>query len=90
MLKMLRDRVMVKPIERKASQIIETVLHERFNLGEVIAVGPGKLSKRGNPIPLDVKPGDIVRYGEFQFPEYREAGIKYQILQEADIAAIVE
>lgn len=89
MLKMLRDRILVKPIERQLSAIIEVKNTERFNLGTVIAVGPGKEVK-GKIQPLDVKVGDTVRWGEFVFPEYTEDGVKYQILQEADVAAIVE
>jgi chaperonin GroES len=89
MLRMLRDRIMVKPIERVLSTIIEVKNTEKFNLGTVIAVGPGK-ELRGKVMPMDVKPGDTVRWGEFQFPEYREGTDKYLILQEADIAAVVE
>ena len=89
MLKMLRDRVMVKPIERQLSKTLIVANTERHNQGIVMAVGPGKEIK-GKIRPLDVKVGDMVRWGEFAFPEYAEGGVKYQILQEADIAAIVE
>ena len=81
MLTMLRDRILVKPIERKLSDIIEVRNTEKFNLGTVIAKGP-----KAN----DVEVGQTVRYGEFTFPEYREDGQKYQIIQEADVAAVVE
>lgn len=89
---MLRDRILVKPIQRKPSEIIATVLREKYSLGEVVAIGPGKYNKQGKHMPLDVKPGDIIRYGEFAFPEWedRANGQRYQILQEADVAAIVE
>jgi chaperonin GroES len=88
-LRMLRDRVLVRPIVRQLSSIIEVKNTERFNLGTVISVGPGR-EVGGNVFPLDVKVGDTVRWGEFVFPEYKENGITYQILQEADIAAVVE
>lgn len=90
MLSMLRDRVLVKPIPRVLSSIIEVKNTEKFNLGTVIAVGPGGYNKRGNRMPMDVKPGDVVRWGEFVFPQYTQDGVTYSILQEADIAAIVE
>ena len=89
MLQMLRDRVLVRPIVRKLSDTIIVTNTEKHNLGEVFAVGPGKVVN-GRLQPLDVKVGDIVRYGEFTFTGYREDGIDYQIIQEADIAAIVE
>ena len=81
MLTMLRDRVLVKPIIRSLSAIIEVKNTEKFNLGTVIAVGPGGYDKNGNRLPMDVRPGDTVRYGEFVFPEYREGGSTYTILQ---------
>ena len=81
MLKMLRDRVLVLPIERVLSTIIEDRNTERFNLGTIVAVGP---------LATDVEVGQTIRYGEFSYPEYKENGVAYQILQEADIAAVVE
>ena len=89
MLRMMRDRILVKPIVRTLSTIIEVKSTERANLGEVIAVGPGT-ERNGRIYPVDVKVGDIVRYGEWVFPVYREDGIDYQILGESDIAGIVE
>ena len=90
MLQMLRDRIMVKPIIRELSTVLIVKNSEKYNLGEVIAVGPGGYDKRGNRMPMDVKPGDVVRFGEFAYPSYEAEGTKYTILQEADIAAVVE
>ena len=85
----MRDYLLVQPIERQLSKILEVKNTERFNLGTVVSVGPGKTIK-GRLNPPDVKIGDTVRYGEFMFPQYREGGIQYQIIQEADVAGIVE
>ena len=89
MLRMLRDRVLIQPIERQLSKLLIVKNSERYNIGTVVAIGPGKYAK-GRVHPLDVKIGDTVRYGEFSFPEYRDGDIKYQIIQEADIAGIIE
>ena len=91
MFKPKADYILVKPQPRVASDIIEVVLHEAPNIGTVIAVGPGKELK-GKRMPLDVRVGETVRFGEFRnmFPEYWEDGVKYLILQEADLAGIVE
>lgn len=90
MLRPLRDKIVVRPITRVASSIIATVLHERPNVGEVVAVGPGKYNAKGILIPLELKPGDKIRFGEFKFAEYIEDNIKYFIMQEADCAAIID
>lgn len=90
MLRMLRDRILIKPIERRPSSTIITVLHERPNIGEVIATGPGRRLPSGKVRPIGCSAGDIVRYGEFDFPQYHADGKKYLILQDDDIAGIVE
>lgn len=92
MLRPLRDRLLVKPIERQASSILKAIHSELPTQGEVIAVGPGKRTKKGVQ-PLEVKPGDFIRFGEgsyLTFPEYWEGNQKFLLIQEADIAGIVE
>lgn len=88
-----QDYILIKPLERVASRVINVILlNELPNLGTVIVVGPGKRDKRGIVKPLDVQVGDIVRFGEFKnmFPEYYEGLTKYLIIQEADVAGVVE
>lgn len=83
MLRPLRDRIVVEPMERKIDSIIDVVLQEKLNLGRVVAAGP---------LATDVKPGDIIRFGEFKFQEWREhlTAPTYLLMQEADVAAVVE
>ena len=91
MLRPLRDRIVVKPLKRVRSDRLIVIDHENETLGEVMAVGPGKRTKRGIQ-PLDVQVGDVVRFGcdYLNFPEYRENGTVYRVLQEADIAGVVD
>lgn len=92
----LRDRILVKPIDRVKSDVLAVVMAENPNIGEVVAIGPGKRDKRGNIKPLDVKPGDHIRFGDttqnhLSFPEWRdESGEKFLILQEADVCWVME
>ena len=79
MLLPLRDRILVKPLERKQSDIIVVVNAEKFNLGEVMAVGP-KVDT--------VRVGERIRFGTDEgyltFPEWKAAnGDTYLVLQEA-------
>lgn len=37
--------------------------------GVVVAVGPGKVSRKGELMAHDLKPGDRVLFGEFDYPE---------------------
>ncbi len=91
----MRDQIVVKPLERKASDIIEVLHSEKPNLGIVVAVGPGKRNKRGNVDPLDVKVNDTIRYGDttmnhLNYPQYWEGHQMYLVLQEADVCFVAE
>jgi len=84
MLKPLRDRVIVRPKARKISDIIFVDNQEPFNEGTIIAIGPDV---------LEAKPGDFIKYGNgdyLKWPVHTIDGQDYQIIQEADIACIVE
>jgi co-chaperonin GroES (HSP10) len=84
MLKPLFDRVVVKPQVRHISDIIYIDNKEPFNEGTVVSVGPQV---------TDTVPGDFIKYGNgdyLNWPTHRINGQDYQIIQEADICAIVE
>ena len=84
MLKPLRDLVIVRPKARKISEIIFVNNQEPFNEGTIIAIGPNV---------LEAKPGDFIKYGNgdyLKWPVHTIDGQDYQIIQEADIACIVE
>lgn len=89
----MADRVIVKPIEKeevtKGGLVIPDTAKERPQEGEVIAVGPGRLSEDGKRIPLDVKPGDRVVYAKFAGTELRYDDEDYLVLRESDILAKV-
>jgi co-chaperonin GroES (HSP10) len=84
MLKPLRDRVVVKPLTRNLSDIIYVNNKEPFNEGTIVAVGP---------MVRDCKVGDFIKYGNgdyLNWPVHRIDDQDYQIIQEADICAVVE
>ena len=84
MLKPLFDRVVVKPQVRVLSDIIYVNNKESFNEGTVVSVGSDV---------TDTQPVDFIKYGNgdyLNWPTHRSDGQDYQIIQEADICAIVE
>jgi chaperonin GroES len=87
----LADRVLVKPIEReettKSGIILPDTAKEKPQEGEVLAVGPGKLSEEGKRIPMEVKKGDIVVYARYGGTEIKVDDDKLMILRESDILA---
>jgi len=84
MFKPLRDRVVVKPQVRNISDIIYVNNKEPFNEGTIVAIGP---------LVEDVQIGDFIKYGNGDYltwPTQKVDGQDYQIIQEADICAVVE
>lgn len=77
-LRLLGDRILLKPLDWDASKTVIAIRHGRAVRGEVIAVGPGQRMKRRwknregqvhkigelpRLIPTEVKPGQIVELG---------------------------
>ncbi len=91
--KPLADRVVVKPLEEaeqmRGGLYIPDTAKEKPQQGEVIAVGPGKVSDEGKRIDPEVKVGDKVLYGKYSGTEVTIDGEQYLILRESDVLAIV-
>ena len=89
----LHDRVLVKRLEEKESVkggiIIPDTAKEKPQEGEVIAVGAGKMTDKGNRIPLDVQAGDRVLFGKYSGSEIKIDEQEYLILREEEILAKV-
>lgn len=84
MIRPLHNRVVVKPQARILSDVIHVENREKFNQGTVLAVGPDT---------YDVKPGDFIKYGNgtyLDWPIHDVDGELVQIIQEADVACVVE
>jgi len=87
----LGDRLVVKPIEReevtKGGIVLPDTAKEKPQEGEVLAVGPGRLSEDGKRIAMDVKVGDIVIYAKYGGIEIKVDDEELLILREGDILA---
>lgn len=62
---------------------------EKPSQGEVVAVGPGKVQDDGKRVALDVKVGDKIIFSKYAGTEVKFEGIKYLIVSERDILAII-
>ena len=92
-IKPLADRVVIKPSpaeeKTKGGIILPDTAKEKPVVGEVVAVGPGKVTDDGKKVLLEVKVGDKVLYGKYSGTEVTIEGDEYLIMREADIFAIV-
>lgn len=87
----LGDKVVVKAIERegvtKSGLVLPDNAKERPQEGELIAVGPGRMTDEGTRIPLDLKKGDRILFAKYSGMEIKVDEEDYLILREADILA---
>jgi chaperonin GroES len=92
-LKPLGDRLLVKPIEQEEKTasgiILPETAKEKPQEGEVLAVGPGSRKEDGSRIEMDVAVGNRVLYAKYAGTEIKMDGVKYLILRESDVLAIV-
>ncbi len=95
-IKPLNDRVVIEPLKEEKGKtksglyLPETANKERPEQGKVIAVGPGKLSEKGEHIKMGVKKGDTVLFTKYGPNEIKVDGKEYLIAREEDILAIIE
>jgi len=89
----LGDRIVVKPIKReettKGGIILPDTAKEKPQEGEVIAVGPGRLTDDGTRIEMEVKKGDRVMYAKYAGTEIKLDDEELLILRESDVLAKV-
>jgi chaperonin GroES len=92
-LKPLADRVVIKPSpadeKSRGGIILPDTAKEKPVIGEVVAIGPGKVTDDGKTVKPEVKVGDKVLYGKYSGTEVTIEGEEYLIMREADIFAIV-
>lgn len=92
-IKPLEDRIVIKQVEAEQTTasglVIPDSAKEKPQEGEVVAVGPGRVSDSGTRIPLDVSVGDVVIYSKFGGTEVKVSGDDYLVLSARDILAIV-
>ena len=69
--------------------IIPDTAKEKPQRGEVIEVGPGRLTDAGERLPLEVNKGDQVLYGKYSGTEVSIEEDKYIILRESDVLAVL-
>ena len=93
-IKPLHDGVIVLRIEEEkkttARIIMPDTAKEKPQDGKVIAVGPGKIDKKGKRIPLGVKEKDRILFGKYAGTEIKIDGVEHIIMKEEDILAIIE
>ena len=93
-LRPLQDRVVVKRKDEETTSAGGIVLPgsatEKPQQGEVVAVGPGKKTNDEDVVPVDLKVGDHVVFGQYGGNTVKIDGDEFLILNENEIFGVVE
>ena len=89
------DRILVKPIDEGeqtyGSIVIPDMGKEKPEIGEVLAIGPGRLSEYGKMIPVrSCKIGDIVMVPKIGTLRIDFEGEEFYIAQDREILGVIK
>ena len=92
-LRPLDDRVVVEALEAEEKTtggiLLPDTAKQKPQQGKVVAVGPGKLSDKGDRTAVAVKVGDTVLFGKYSGSDVEVSGKELKILRESDVLAKV-
>jgi len=90
----MNDRVLIKPIEDNETMygniIVPDLGKERPEMGEVIAVGPGRTTEFGQYLVPNVEVGQIVLIPKIGTIRVEFDGEEYYIVPDKEILAVVK
>jgi len=93
-LKPKNDRVLIKPIDEGEQTygniVIPDMGKEKPEMGEVIAVGEGRMSEFGSYIAVNAEVGSVVLVPKLGTMKIDFEGQEYYIVQDREILAIIE
>ena len=89
----LSDRILVRRVEEQETVrggiIIPDTAKEKPQEGEIVAIGPGRLTEEGKRIVMEVKKGDRVLVGKYSGTDVKIDGTEYTILREEEVLGIL-
>ena len=90
----LHDRVLVRRVESEEKTagglIIPDSAKEKPAEGEIVAVGAGLRDDDGDRIPLDVKVGDKVLFGQYAGSTVKIDGEELLVMSESEVFGVIE
>ena len=89
----LQDRILVKRLDAEEEKvggiIIPDTAKEKHQEGEVVAVGPGKVTDDGKRQPVGVKEGDKILFAKYAGTEVKIDGEDLLVMREDDVLAVL-
>ncbi len=92
--KPLGERALVQLVEREEKTASGIVLpdtaKDKPQTATIVSVGEGKLDDKGQRVPIEVSPGDVIVFAKYSGTEIKLDGEDYMILDADDILGVVE
>ncbi len=90
----LGDKIVIKVIEdaeqTSGGIFIPDSAKEKSQKGEVIAVGTGKMTEKGEREPMDVKVGEIVLFAKYAGTDVKVSDETLKIMSVSDVLGVIE
>ena len=90
----IRDRIVIKLLEAETKTasgiVIPDAATEKPSQGDVLAVGTGRIAEDGTIVPMVIKSGDRVLFGQHAGQTVKVDNEEFRILREEDVMAIVK
>lgn len=87
--KVLYDNIVVRAVDiiEKRGVIVPTTYDTKAELGEVVAVGEGRIFDNGHIEPLRLMIGDLVYFNKYSTTKFNIDGTEYLVIREEDCVA---
>ena len=94
-IKPLNGYAVIKPLQKeemtKSGIVIpDTANKEKPREGEIVAVSKTNITGTGTALPIELKVGDRVLYGQYSGEDVKVDGVEFKIVEMTSIRAIVE
>ena len=93
-IKPLFGNVLIKPLEAETRTaggiILPDSAKKESQAGEVMAVGTGEVTPKGEKIPMTIKVGQKVMYKKWGGNEVKVGNEEWTIIEQKDILAVIE
>jgi chaperonin GroES len=88
----LGERVVIRALEEteemRGGLYIPDTAKEKPQVGEIVAVGPGRFEKTER-VPMELKAGQKVLYGKYSGTEVTIEDEQFLIIKESDVLAVI-
>ena len=93
-IKPLNGYAVIKPLQKeemtKSGIVIpDTANKEKPREGEIVAVSKTNITSTGTELPIELKVGDRVLYGQYSGEDVKVDGVEFKIVEMTSIRAIV-